>query len=443
MAEPSRKLFRDEALKHATSPDNLEQLMPVVSPKDWLLVATAAALLALFGIWCMVGRVPTILTGRGVILRPREVMQAQAGAAGRILSLRVHIGDHVSEGELIATIDQADIMKRIDENRRALTALEDQDKRKSAAEKSQLDLQTQQDGLERRGLETQRTTLRKSIADASGLRSILEARADSNRKMVKEGLLGFAAKDVADGESALHDNDAKIDDYTARLDQIDGQLQQIETRGAILSRQFLADSTARRNEISQLRKSIELDSFQIVRDGNIRSQFSGRVAELMAAVGQVVPAGGRLLTLESDSSASSNPGDGLISISYYPVKDGKQIQPGMRIQLTPDTVERERFGGIYGTVTSVSPTPVTREGAIGTIGNADLVQSLMPEGVYIEVRTRLETDPATPSGYKWSSSRGPDIRITSGLTHSSRVTVEGRAPVTYLLPVLREASGVY
>jgi HlyD family secretion protein len=443
MAEPARKLFREEALKHASSPDNLEQLMPVVRARDWLLVATAAALLVLFGIWSIVGRIPTIVTGRGVILRPREVMQAQAGAAGRILSLRVHVGDRVSDGDLIATIDQADIVKRIDENRRALTALVEQDSRKAAAEQSQLDLLAQQDRLERRGLETQRTALRKSIADASTLKSVLEARAESNRRMVKEGLLGFAAKDVADGESAVHDNEAKIDDYTARLGQIDGQLQQIETRGATLSRQFLADSTARRNEIGQLRRSIELDSFQVLRDGNIRSQYSGRVAELMASVGQVVPAGGRLLTLEADNSSASSPGAGLISISYYPVKDGKQIQPGMRIQLTPDTVERERFGGIRATVTSVSPTPITREGAIGTIGNADLVQSLMPEGVYIEVRAQLETDATTPSGYKWSSSRGPDIRITSGLTHSSRVTVEGRAPVTYLLPVLREASGVY
>ncbi len=115
----------------------------------------------------------------------------------------------------------------------------------------------------------------------------------------------------------------------------------------------------------------------------------------------------------------------------------------MRIQVTPDTVERERFGGIDGTVTSVSPIPVTREGAIGTIGNAEVVQNLMPDGVYIEVRARLERDAATASGYKWSSSKGPDIRITSGLTHSARVTIEGRAPVTYLLPILREASGVH
>ena len=71
------------------------------------------------------------------------------------------------------------------------------------------------------------------------------------------------------------------------------------------------------------------------------------------------------------------------------------------------------------------------------------MQSLMPEGAYIEVRARLEQDPATPSGYRWSSSRGPDIRLTSGLTNSTRVTIEGRAPVTYLLPILRETAGVY
>ena len=129
--------------------------------------------------------------------------------------------------------------------------------------------------------------------------------------MVKAGLLGFAVKEVADSESAVRDNDAKIDDYTARLGQIDGQLKQIETRGALLQKQVQADSTARRNEIDQLLRTIELDSFQLMRDGNIHSQYSGRVAEVMAAAGQVMPAGGRLLTIETDDG-----GSGLMSISY-------------------------------------------------------------------------------------------------------------------------------
>ena len=153
----------------------------------------------------------------------------------------------------------------------------------------------------------------------------------------------------------------------------------------------------------------------------------------------MLPAGGRLLTLETEPAADV----GLVSISYFPVRDGKRIQPGMEIQVTPDTVERERFGGILGKVTLVSPIPVTKEGATGTIGNADVVNSLMPEGAYIEVRAQLETDPATRSGYRWSSSRGPDLKVTSGLTHATRVTIEGRAPITYLLPIFRELTGVY
>ena len=59
---------------------------------------------------------------------------------------------------------------------------------------------------------------------------------------------------------------------------------------------------ARRNEIEQIQKSISLDEFQIRRDGNIYSQYSGRVAEMMAAVGDVLPAGGRLLTIEAEEA---------------------------------------------------------------------------------------------------------------------------------------------
>ncbi len=120
MAEPNQKLFRKEALERFSSPDNLEQLMPVAGAKDWLVIVVAGALLALVGVWCFVGRVPTIATGRGVILRPRQLTQAQASAAGRILSLHVRTGDHVTAGDLIATIDQSDIVKRIEENRRGV-----------------------------------------------------------------------------------------------------------------------------------------------------------------------------------------------------------------------------------------------------------------------------------------------------------------------------------
>jgi HlyD family secretion protein len=434
----SNKLFSKEALERSLSPDNLERLMPVASALDWLMIAVVGALLIGVGVWAVVGRVPTIASGRGVILRPRQIVQTQNAAAGRILSVHCKTGDQIRAGDLVVTLDQADLANRIAQDRRSISALEEQDRKKSAAEAAQLDSQTRQDRMERSGLESQRATMRKSLADAVSLKPILETHSEANRKLVKEGLMGFAARELADSESAVRENDAKIYDFTSRLGQIDGQLQQIETRVSTLTRQFLEASTARRNEIEQIRKGIEINEFQLKRDGNVYSQYSVRVAEVMAVAGQVMPAGGRLLTLEADDA-----GSGLVSISYFPVRDGKRIQPGMRIQITPDTVERERFGGIVGTVSSVSPIPVTKEGALGIVGNSEVVQSLMPDGAYIEVRAKLEEDPATFSGYRWSSSRGPDIKVTSGLTHSTRVTIEGRAPLTYFMPILRETAGVY
>jgi HlyD family secretion protein len=329
-------------------------------------------------------------------------------------------------------------VKRIEENRRNLATLEDQDRRRTAAAQLQTEMQAEQDTRERSGIEAQRAALQKSLAEAQRVRPILQSHAETNRKLVKAKLLGFAAQEVSDGETAVRDNDANIQDYTSRLGQIDGQLRQIETRSVSLARQFLDESLPRRNEIDLIRRNIETDEFQIRKDGNVLSQYSGRVAEVLAAAGQVLPAGGHLVTLETEPADVA-----LMSISYFPVRDGKKIQSGMAIQVTPDTVERERFGGILGRVTSISPIPVTKEGAIGTIGNADVVGSLMPGGAYIEVRAQLEPDPSTRSGYRWSSSRGPDMKITSGLTHSTRVTIEGRAPITYLLPIFRELTGVY
>jgi HlyD family secretion protein len=438
MPRVEKSLFREKALRHLSSPGDLERLMPVAGGKDWLLIVACAGLTVLFCGWCLTGRIPTVVAGKGVILRPRRVMQTQTTAAGRIVSLEVRQGDQVRAGDRIAAIDQSELHRRVEADTGVLRTLEEQDRTKSAAERVQLALQQQQDALDRAALEGQRNALQHTLSDALRLQPVLETRAQADRTLVKEGLMARATSELAEAETAIRDNGAKIDDSRARLGQIDGQLKQIETRAAALERLLLEQATARGNEIAQLRKSLAINQLLAERDGVVRSQYSGRVAEVMSSEGQVLPAGGRLLTIEADDALES-----LTSISYFSVRDGKRIQPGMRIQVTPDTVARERFGGIVGTVVWVSPTPVTKEGVLSTLGNPDVVQALIPEGAWIEVRAVLEKDPFTFSGYRWSSSRGPQMRISEGLTNAARVTVERRAPVTYLVPALREFSGAY
>src|SRR6185369_13614676 len=142
MAQPERKLFRQQSLEHLASPDDLERLMPVARAGDWLIIVVTGALIGLLVVWSIVGTVPTVVNGRGVILRPRQVMEAQTTVGGRILYLGVRMGDLVHAGDIIATLDQSDIQKRIQENRRAVSLLEEQDRRKNAADQNQTALQT-------------------------------------------------------------------------------------------------------------------------------------------------------------------------------------------------------------------------------------------------------------------------------------------------------------
>lgn len=96
-----------------------------------------------------------------------------------------------------------------------------------------------------------------------------------------------------------------------------------------------------------------------------------------------------------------------------------------------------------GKVTEVSPFPVTYKGASSVVGNPEVVKNIMGEaGGKIEAIAKLELDSNTGSGYKWSSSKGPQLEMSAGTTTTVRVTIEERAPITFVLPILREWSGV-
>ncbi|MEM7594635.1 MAG: NHLP bacteriocin system secretion protein, partial [Cyanobacteria bacterium P01_A01_bin.83] len=172
----------------------------------------------------------------------------------------------------------------------------------------------------------------------------------------------------------------------------------------------------------------------------IVSQHSGKILELTVNQGQVIEAGTRLASINTDNQVND-----LVGMTYFPVKDGKKVKPGMEIQITPQTVKRERFGGIVGTVTKVSPFPTTTEAAAKVVGSPEIIAGLVPETqpVVIQISASLEPDPETSSGFQWSSSSGPDLKMTAGTTTSARVKVSERAPITFVFPILRSLSGIY
>ncbi|MEK6238735.1 MAG: hypothetical protein N2C14_28815, partial [Planctomycetales bacterium] len=74
--------------------------------------------------------------------------------------------------------------------------------------------------------------------------------------------------------------------------------------------------------------------------------------------------------------------------------------------------------------------------AVHVIGNKDIAEALMKQGGAIEIEVKLKEDAESYSGYKWTS-RGPKIYLSAGTTTTVRITIEERAPITYVLPILR------
>jgi HlyD family secretion protein len=217
-------------------------------------------------------------------------------------------------------------------------------------------------------------------------------------------------------------------------------LRDLDNRSANFAKQNLQDTTIRNNQIQEVRREIAKLESQLQNNSEIISQHTGRILELAVIPGQVITTGTRLGTIDTEDLSKK-----LVSVAYFPVGDGKKIQSGMTIQMTPQTVKRERFGGIVGRVSGISQFPISKEAAAAEIGNADVVASLVPqkqEGA-IQVFANLELDVANPSGYKWSSSKGPETTISAGTTTSVRVKVEERTPIAFVLPILREYTGIY
>lgn len=223
-------------------------------------------------------------------------------------------------------------------------------------------------------------------------------------------------------------------DNLRSINEIQAQFQELNTKSKRLEQEYLETSNQRNKEIQEVGREVIILEQKVTENSRIFSSQDGCILELNATVGQVVQPGSRLGNMRIGGEEKLG-----LAMAYFQIKDGKQIKPEMPISITPDTVQRERFGGIVGKVTEVSPLAVTAEGTVATIGNSEVVKSLIGEtGAAIQVTANLQTDDRNPSGYKWSSSKGPDSKITPGTTAIVRVTVDERSPITFLLPFLRE-----
>lgn len=412
-------IFRKVALERLSSPEQLDQMVQVTDPKGWLALAGIGALLLAAIGWGVFGSIPTEAQGAGILLRQGGVSDLVSNAAGQVQEVLVSVGDVIEKRQPVARIQQDALLRQIADDRSKQRLLQSQYAEAAG-------IAGQQKRLRARDLAQQRSNLERSIESLEKDVTLLRERLDAQQGLLNDGLI--TKETFLTTQQSLN---AKRDQLAqARLDLNGLDLKRIEA-----DQQLDQQLEARQTTIRDLEIEIRELNAKLGENVNILSPYSGRVLEVLANRGDVVNPGSPILSVEVLS-------ENLQAVLFVPASTGKQVQPGMAVRLSPSTVKREEYGSLLGKVTWVAEFPSTSRGMVRLIGNEALVTSLMTLGTPIQVNVALERDPATPTGYRWSSSRGPNLKISSGTLASGDIVIKEDRPIHLVIPKIREATGL-
>ena len=413
------KVFRKVSLERLSSPEQLDQLMQVTTPRGWLALMGFGALLLTALAWGVFGAIPTTADGGGILIRSGGVTDLVSSGTGQVQEVLVTAGDEVHKGQVVAHIRQDALVRQITDTRARLEDLQ--------SETAELERYTvEQKRLSARDLEQQRANLERTIETLERERELLKERVAAERELLAGGLITKGT--LLATEQRLNTTQDQL--AASRLELNGLELKRLE--GVQELDQVLE---GRRNEVRDLDLEIRELEARLKEEVTIVSSHTGRVLELMVDRGDVVNPGTPILSLEVVS-------EDLMAVLFVAASAGKQVQPGMPVRVSPSTVKREEYGYILGEVTWVSEFPSTSRGMQRLLANEELVKSLMAQGPPIQVNVALKRDAQTPTGFAWSSSTGPEVEITSGTLTQGSVIVQEERPINLVIPKLRDSLGV-
>jgi len=475
-----RSVYRQQSLEKFSSPDRLDELTRIVRPSGWMALGTALLGLALTLLWGFMGRIPTTVSGNAILLLPRQVITFQSPARGEVAALLISEGDRVEPGQVLARLRLPALETQRDLEQLRLQQFRARDTRLTQAERELAESELEflghlREDTQRRidrttesadrqklrneeYLSQQRINLQTGVTLNEDLHEKLERRFEARQKLAIEQLISIetllettirlmdnelqrAQLEVDQYELELKRNES-LDTYEQRMDIVQDlqvQLGNMTLRELTVKRRLLEDQLQSEDELQGLERRIAELEERLEYEGRILydGTHPGRVLEMSALVGQRVELGDRLGRIEVD-----DPEADVVALAYFTVGDGKKIVPNQVVRLCPSTVERERHGSLLGRVVEAKRYPVTSDVAASRLGDADLARSLLGGRSCIEVLIRLKRDASTESGFAWTSRKGPTgVPITAGTTAEARVTLERRAPITFVLPFLRSSLG--
>jgi HlyD family secretion protein len=421
IAQPraTRQLFRESVLRRHASPENLDRLLTVTTPLGWLALAGIFLIMALVLAWSILGRLPTIVAGKGILLTSGEVWTVTSPASGKIGKLLVSVGDHVDLGDVVALIEQPDLAIAVKQAQGDLADLQ-------AEQKKLLDFDAAARERRERNWTERDAALKAQISrleeDVAGYTTIVAA----SHTLLSKGFT--TSKDAVVVQSTLSGIERQLAD--TRL-----QLLSIDTERVNFDEEQNRKEFELQTRIDAASDLVDAKTAELNEKSKVISRYEGAVVERLTEPGRDSQPGQDLFKLEP----SHQP---LAALIYLPAGPGKRVASGMTVRMATESYSKDEYGYITGKVTRVSNIPQTEEQLRIELENRTLVQEMMHDGAPLRAMVALDADPNTASGLHWSSSRGPNQRISQGTLIDGEVVTEYRRPIALAIPLLKSLLGV-
>ncbi|KMO36325.1 NHLP bacteriocin system secretion protein [Methylobacterium aquaticum] len=394
------------------SPDRLDRPLRLSASLAAFSLAVLVAAAVAAAIWSFVSTAPVKVQAQGLILSRLGVSDVTANAAGRVTALKVEVGDRVVAGQVVAEISQPDLGETLKSKTIELEARKTEREQIRRLATRTFEIAERQRARRREAIDVRIASLTSRLATmreieantkgllASGVTTLVRALETTNERSRTEN-------DLNDARSQLITLQAEAEDQKARDERE-------------LLRADIAVAAAER-ELAVTRANLS-------RSDTVLAQRDGQIVEVNVNLGEPVQIGAAIMRMLPGSGAAAN----LEAVVFVAGGGGKRVRPGMQAQIVPATVRLQRDGFIEGLVVAVSDLPATRESMMRVLKNAAFVDQLTKAGLPYEATVALATDPASPTGLRWSTGTGPASPIGLGTVTEARIVVD-RVPIIGLV----------
>ena len=410
---------RRKARDRMTLPEQLDRTLSVTSPRGWIALLAILVVATTVGVWSVVGEVATYVEAHGFLLhRGGKVVDAVASGHGRLSAVDLAVGDEIERGAVVALIVNAElaarhasVRARAESDARALQAL-----RAVVAKES---------ALVRENNTRRRTQLDELEATALEMLEVARTNFENSKQLFEERIVSRVRLERTQQEF----NQARrvLLDLRRDRDALETNEIRYENENAARLREMTAQVEAARHQVRELEALMAAE--------RVLAPVSGKVTEIKATIGAILNPGTAVASIRTGTAE-------LEVLLYVPPDEGKQVEAGMQALVSPATVRREEFGAIRGTVEFLSPFPVSFEGMVAVLQNQHLARSFSQDGPPYAGRITLMSDPATVSGFAWTSPRAMGQTLTAGTLASVEIKTRSQAPITLAIPLFKELVGL-